>query len=129
VCSLRLAVNGRRRTAEGKWEDQANFFDVTVWGAQGENCSRFLQKGRQVAVDGRLRHRQWTSPEGQNRSAVDIIADSVQFLGSGRDDAASGGNGNGFSSNVQAAESDVPIDSTDFEPAPVTAGSDEDIPF
>jgi single-strand DNA-binding protein len=129
VCSLRLAVNGRRRNAEGKWEDQANFFDVTVWGAQGENCSRFLQKGRQVAVDGRLRHRQWQTQDGQNRSAVDIIADSVQFLGSGRDDAAGGGNGNGFSSNVQAAESDVPIDSSDFEAAPVTAGSDEDIPF
>jgi single-strand DNA-binding protein len=127
VCSLRLAVNGRRRNAEGQWEDQANFFDVTVWGAQGENCSRFLQKGRQVAVDGRLRHRTWQTPEGQNRSAVDIIADSVQFLGSGRDDAAGGGNGNGFSSNVQAA--DVPIDNSDFEPAPVTAGSDEDIPF
>jgi single-strand DNA-binding protein len=129
VCSLRLAVNGRRRTAEGQWEDQANFFDVTVWGAQGENCSRFLQKGRQVAVDGRLRHRTWQTPEGQNRSAVDIIADSVQFLGSGRDDAAGGGNGNGFSGNVQTAESDVPIDSSDFERAPVTAGSDEDIPF
>ena len=129
VCSLRLAVNGRRRNAEGKWEDQPNFFDVTVWGAQGENCGRFLQKGRQVAVDGRLRHRQWQNNEGQNRSAVDIIADSVQFLGSGRDEAAGGGNGNGFSSNVQAAESDVPIDSSDFEPAPVTAGSDEDIPF
>jgi hypothetical protein len=53
----------------------------------------------------------------------------VQFLGSGRDDAAGGGNGNGFSSNVQAAESDVPIDNSDFEPAQVTAGSDEDIPF
>lgn len=129
VCTLRLAVNGRRRNSEGQWEDQANFFDVTVWGAQGENCNRFLQKGRQVAVDGRLRHRTWQSPEGQNRSAVDIIADSVQFLGSGRDEAAGSGSGNGFSSNVQAAEGDVPIDSSDFEPAPVTAGSDEDIPF
>jgi single-strand DNA-binding protein len=129
VCSLRLAVNGRRRNTEGQWEDQANFFDVTVWGAQGENCKRFLQKGRQVAIDGRLRHRTWQSPEGQNRSAVDIIADSVQFLGSGRDDAAGDGNGNGFSSNVQAVESDVPIDSSDFERAPVAAGNDEDIPF
>lgn len=129
VCSLRVAVNGRRRNAEGNWEDQPNFFDVTVWGAQGENCKRYLQKGRQIAIDGRLRHRQWTSPEGQNRSAVDIIADSVQFLGGGRDDAAGGGNGNGFSTNVQAAEGDVPIDTGDFEPAPVAAGGDEDIPF
>ena len=128
VCSLRLAVNGRRRNREGQWEDQANFFDITVWGAQGENCKRYLQKGRQIAVDGRLRHRVWTGNDGQNRSAIDIIAESVQFLGGGRDDAA-GGNGSGLSSNVQAVESDVPIDSGDFEPAPVTAGGDEDIPF
>jgi single-strand DNA-binding protein len=129
VCSLRIAVNGRRRKADGQWEDQPNFFDITVWGAQGENCKRFLQKGRQIAVDGRLRHRQWQTPEGQNRSAVDIIAESVQFLGGGRGDAVGDGNGNGFSSTVQAAESDVPIDSGDFESAPVAAGGDEDIPF
>jgi single-strand DNA-binding protein len=130
VCNLRVAVNGRRKNAQtNQWEDQANFFDITVWGQQGENCSRFLGKGRQIAVDGRLRHRQWTTQEGQNRSAVDIIADSVQFLG-GRDDAPGGGNGNGFSSNAQAAESDVPIDTGDFETAPAAAGTaEDDIPF
>jgi single-strand DNA-binding protein len=129
VCSLRIATNGRRRNAQtGQWEDQANFFDVTVWGQQGENCARFLSKGRQVAIDGRLRFREWTSPEGQKRNAVDIIAESVQFLG-GRDDAGAG-NGNGFSSSVRATESDVPIDSSDFETAPVAAAAaDEDIPF
>jgi single-strand DNA-binding protein len=127
VCSLRIACNGRRRNNEtGAWEDQPNYFDVTVWGAQGENCARYLKKGRGVAIDGRLRWREWTSNEGQKRQAVDIIAESVQFLG-GRDDV---GSGNGFSSSVRAAESDVPIDTADFEAAPVTAGaSDDDIPF
>ena len=111
---------------EGQWEDQPNYFDVTVWAQQGENCHRYLTKGRAVAVDGRLRWREWTTQEGQKRQAVDIIADSVQFLG-GRDDA---GNGNGFSSSVRAAESDVPIDTGDFETAPVAAGAaDDDIPF
>ena len=86
---------------------------------------RFLSKGRPVAIDGRLRWREWTSPEGQKRQAVDIIAESVQFLG-GRDDA---GNGNGFSSSVRATESDVPIDTGDFERTPVSTGADEDIPF
>jgi single-strand DNA-binding protein len=130
VCNLRVAVNGRRKNAQtNQWEDQANFFDVTVWGQQGENCHRFLSKGRQIAVDGRLRHRQWTNEQGQNRSAVDIIADSVQFLG-GRDDSAGGANGNGFSSNAQAAESDVPIDTGDFETAPAAGGTaEDDIPF
>ncbi len=126
VCSLRVACNGRRKNGQtGQWEDQPNYFDVTVWGAQGENCSRFLRKGRPVAVDGRLRWREWTSKEGQKRQAVDIIAESVQFLG-GREDA---GNGNGFSSGVHATESDVPIDTGDFDRTPVNAGADEDIPF
>jgi single-strand DNA-binding protein len=126
VCSLRVACNGRRRNpSTQEWEDQPNYFDVTVWGAQGENCSRFLSKGRPIAVDGRLQWREWTDKEGQKRQSVDIVADSVQFLG-GRDDA---GNGNGFSSGARATESDVPIDTGDFERAPVGAGADEDIPF
>ncbi|MEO6858735.1 MAG: single-stranded DNA-binding protein [Solirubrobacteraceae bacterium] len=126
VCSLRVACNGRRKNSEsGQWEDQPNYFDVTVWGAQGENCSRYLSKGRPVAIDGRLRWREWTTQEGQKRQAVDIIAETVQFLG-GRDDA---GNGNGFSSGPRATESDVPIDTGDFDRTPVNAGADEDIPF
>jgi single-strand DNA-binding protein len=126
VCSLRVACNGRRKNNEtGQWEDQPNYFDVTVWGAQGENCARYLAKGRGVAVDGRLQWREWTDQQGNKRQSVDIIAESVQFLG-GRDDA---GNGNGFSSGARAAESDVPIDTGDFERTPVGAGADDDIPF
>ncbi|MGZ4166096.1 MAG: single-stranded DNA-binding protein [Solirubrobacteraceae bacterium] len=126
VCSLRVACNGRRKNqSTGEWEDQPNYFDVTVWGAQGENCAKFLTKGRPVAVDGRLQWREWTDPNGNKRQAVDIIAESVQFLG-GRDEA---GNGNGFSSGARAQESDVPIDTGDFERTPVGAGADEDIPF
>jgi single-strand DNA-binding protein len=128
VCTMRIACNGRRKNnSTGAWEDAPNYFDVTVWGAQGENCAKFLKKGRPVAVDGRLRWREWTSNEGQKRQGVDIIAETVQFLAGGREDA---GNGNGFSSNVQAAGSDVPIDTGDFENTPVAAGAaDDDIPF
>ena len=126
VCNLRIACNTRRKDGE-EWVDKPNFFNVTVWGAQGENVARYLSKGRPVAIDGRLRWREWTSPEGQKRQAVDIIAETVQFLG-GREDAGNG-NGNGFSSSARAAESDVPIDTGDFERTPVSAAADEDIPF
>jgi single-strand DNA-binding protein len=128
VCSLRIACNGRRKNNEtGQWEDQPNYFDVTVWGQQGENCAKFLSKGRPVAIDGRLRWREWTSNEGQKRQGVDIIAETVQFLG-GRDDA---GNGNGYSSSQRATECDVAIDESDFQSRPVAAGApaDDDIPF
>ncbi len=128
VCSLRIACNTRRKNGStGEWEDKPNYFNVTVWGAQGENAARFLSKGRPVAIDGRLEWREWEAQDGTKRQATDIIADSVQFLGS-RDDAASGGGaGNGASSQG----SDVPVHEGDFQPAPVAAGGsgDDDIPF
>ena len=124
VCSLRVACNTRRKGADGQWVDKPNYFDVTVWGAQGENCARFLSKGRPIAVDGRLEWREWEAKDGSGtRQSVDIIADSVQFLG-GRDDAEGGG-GNGFT-----PRSDVPVDNRDFQPAASSAGpADDDIPF
>ena len=122
VCKLRLAVNTRQKDgATGQWTDKPNYFDVTVWGAQGENCARFLSKGRPVAIDGRLEWREWQDKEGNKRQSVDIIADSVQFLGSRED----GGNGGGRFT----PQSDVPVDTSDLQPAPTGGGSDDDIPF
>ena len=126
VCSLRVACNTRRKDASGNWVDKPNYFDVTVWGAQGENCATYLSKGRPVAVDGRLEWREWEAQDGTGkRQAVEIIANSVQFLGSRSDNAGEGG-GNGFQ-----AKSDVPADTSDFEGAGVSSsgGSDDDIPF
>jgi single-strand DNA-binding protein len=132
VCKLRVATNTRKKNgATGEWEDKANYFDVTVWGAQGENCARYLAKGRPVAIDGRLEWSEWQDKDtGKNRSKVEIVADTVQFLG-GRDDAG-GGQSGGFT-----PRSDVPVDTGDFSPAPVGGGSpapapapaDDDIPF
>jgi single-strand DNA-binding protein len=125
VCKLRVAVNSRRKdSSSGDWVDKPNYFDVTVWGAQGENCATYLSKGRPVAVEGRLDWREWEAQDGSKRQAVEIIANSVQFLGS-RGDAPSGG-GNGIQ-----ASSDVPADTSDFEgeKAGVGSGDDDDIPF
>ena len=124
VCKLRVAVNSRRKDQSGNWVDKPNYFDVTVWGAQGENCANYLSKGRPVAVEGRLDWREWEDKEGGKRQSVEIIANSVQFLGS-RD--GNGGNGNGFSPS-----SDVPADTSDYAGAPAGGGGgggDDDIPF
>ncbi|MBI5104930.1 MAG: single-stranded DNA-binding protein [Solirubrobacterales bacterium] len=134
VCKLRVACNTRRKdNASGEWVDKPNYFDVTVWGAQGENCARFLSKGRPVAIDGRLEWREWEAQDGSGkRQAVDIIADSVQFLG-GRDDM--GGGGGGQQQGGFTPRSDVPVDTGDFAPAPMGGGggssapADDDIPF
>jgi single-strand DNA-binding protein len=121
VCSLRIACNTRRRDAGGEWVDKPNYFDVTVWGAQGENCANYLSKGRPVAVDGRLEWREWQDKDGNKRQSIDIIADSVQFLGS-RDGAENGGR--------FTPQSDVPADTADFQSAPASGSpGDDDIPF
>ena len=122
VCGLRVACNTRRKDASGQWVDKPNFFDVTVWGAQGENCAQYLSKGRPVAIDGRLEWREWEAKDGSGkRQSVEIVADSVQFLG-----GPQGGEENGSRFTPQ---SDVPADTADFQPAAAGGSSDDDIPF
>jgi single-strand DNA-binding protein len=131
VCELRVAVNSRRKDgATGEWIDKPNYFNVTVWGAQGENCANYLAKGRPVAIEGRLDWREWEAKDGSGkRQAVQIVANSVQFLGS-RDGGGSGGGGNG---NGFTPQSDTPTDTSDYDAAPAGAGAggggDDDIPF
>ena len=114
--SLRLAVNTRRKDgATGEWTEKPNYFDVTVWGNQGENCAQYLAKGRPVAIDGRLEWREWEAQDGTKRQAVEVVADTVQFLG-GRGEAG----GQATNEYVPAAAA------TD---ADFGGPSDDDIPF
>lgn len=113
ICSLRIAVNTRKKE-NGEWTDYANYFDVTVFGKQGENCAKFLKKGSAITVHGRLEWREWEAKDGSGkRQAVQIIAESVRF-------GARAGEGNGSA----AAASSAPVD----EPASAPAG-DDDLPF
>jgi single-strand DNA-binding protein len=114
VCSLRVAVNSRRRDESGQWVDKPNYFDVSIFGNQAESSAQYLSKGRPVGIDGRLDWREWEAQDGSKRQAVQIIAESVQFLG-GRGD---GGEGNQFVPAGAAA------DTADFP-----SSTDDDIPF
>ena len=131
VCNLRIACNTRRKNqSTGEWEDKPNYFNVTVWGAQGENVARYLSKGRPVAIDGRLEWREWEAQDGSKRQATDIIADSVQFLGSREEAPVAGASLAGDQAGSGAATGgEAPIDEGDFQPAPVAASGDDDIPF
>lgn len=113
VCSLRIAVNSRRKDQSGQWVDKPNYFSISVFGNQAESCAQYLSKGSKVGVDGRLDWREWTSNEtGQKREAVEIVANSVQFL-TPRSESSGGAN--------------------EFVPAASGAdfprGTDDDIPF
>jgi single-strand DNA-binding protein len=118
VCSLRIAVNTRRKDETGQWADKPNYFSVSVYGNQAESCSQYLSKGRPVAIDGRLEWREWQAQDGAKRETVEVVADSVQFLGS-RGDAAAGGDAPQFVPAGAAGES------ADF----AGSAADDDIPF
>jgi len=121
VCSLRLAVNDSVKDREtGDWKDYPNYFDIDVFGAQGERCGQWLSKGRQVAVEGRLRWREWQTQEGQKRSAVSVVADNVQFIG-----PREGGGGRPPEGGV-SSEGGAPFNDTELD---VASASDDDIPF
>jgi single-strand DNA-binding protein len=116
VCKFSIAVNRRKKNGD-QWEDEANFFDIVVWGKQGEALHQYLVKGKMVGVDGELRQDRWQQ-DGQNRSKVEIVAAYLQLLGGGgggeRQNYQNSGSGN---SEVQPYNS------------PKDDGFTDDIPF
>jgi len=111
ICELGVAVNERTKKPDGTWGERVNFFDVVTFGKTAENCVQYLAKGRQVAVEGRLRWESWTTNDGQKRSRVTISADNVQFIGSAQ--------------GQQAAPAPKPLP----EHEPLSDDLDDDIPF
>jgi len=79
VATIGLAVNHRYQ-AENEWKDEPSFFTVIAWGNLAERCSEKLTKGSPILVEGRLRWRQWETPDGSKRSTVEIVAKNIQFL-------------------------------------------------
>ena len=78
VCHFSIAVN--RRFAGNEAEKNVDFFRITVFRKNAENCSKFLSKGRKVAVCGSIQLSEYTDKEGNRRQGVDVIADEVEFL-------------------------------------------------
>lgn len=130
VASIRLAFTTSRKDSDGDWADKSNFVDVTVWGRQAENCERYLEKGRMIAVKGRLEFEEWEAKEGGKRNALKVVAESVVFLGDGKHDGGKSSGG-----QQRTGQSDVPDDSAGSVPvssggAVPTGDDDSDtIPF
>lgn len=80
IGNISIAIN--RRVKKGQdWVDEANYFDVVIFGKLAETLQRFLTKGKQIAVDGFLKQERWTDQNGQSRSAIKIVANDIQLLG------------------------------------------------
>ena len=79
ICKFSIAVNRRRKNGE-QWEDEVNYFDIVVWGRQGEALNKYLIKGKQVGIEGELKQDRWQQ-DGQNRSKIEIVASNIQLFG------------------------------------------------
>ncbi len=120
VCEFRLATNESWTDKGGQRQDRTEWHRIVVWGKRAEICSKYLGKGRQVFIEGRLRTRSWEDKDGNKRYTTEIVANDVQFLGGG----AGGGGGQG------RGGSDEPPPFGDAEFGNFGGGSpDDDIPF
>jgi len=81
VTSFSIAVNRVYKSATGEKQEEVCFVRITVWGKQAESCNQYLSKGKSVFIEGRLQYRAWQTPDGSKRSALEVNANRVQFLG------------------------------------------------
>ncbi|MEQ1664068.1 MAG: single-stranded DNA-binding protein [Bdellovibrionales bacterium] len=81
VARLSVATSENWTDREGKKQERTEWHRVVVWGKLAELCGKYLTKGRQVFVEGRLQTRSWEDPQGQKKYSTEIVANTVQFIG------------------------------------------------
>lgn len=127
VSELGLAVNERVKKGD-QWVDEANFFDVTLWGRTAEIANEYLSKGSSVLIEGRLKYETWEK-DGQKRNKVKIIGEKMQMLG-GREGGGGGGGGGRASApqRQHASSSSASGYDDDYSSGP-SMPPDDEIPF
>jgi single-strand DNA-binding protein len=126
VCNFDLAMNRVFTTQAGERKEEVCYMTIVVWGKQGENCAQYLKKGRQALVEGHLQQRSWTTPEGQKRSKLEVVAERVQFLGDGRGSRVTMAPDPDADPPAHAPEADP---SAPFPEADLPGPSDDEVPF
>ena len=120
VTSFSLAVNRTFRGSDGNRREETSFINCTAWGNTGETIAKYVGKGRQLLVSGRLQQRSWEDKEtGKRRSAIDVIVEEFSFVNDGRGSGANAAGGSQKASSqspTDAAEvdADEPIDLSDI---------------
>src|SRR5256714_3784356 len=114
VCSFSLATNERRKDKNtGENNDLTTWFRVTLWGRQAETASQYLQRGRPVYIEGRLRVEEWTDRDGKQRHTLEVHATDMQFISAGTRGEDAGGGAPPKSAAAQAGSGPEPTDLTD----------------
>ena len=133
VCSFSMATNERKKDSSGEFQNVATWFRVTLWGNQAETANKYLSKGRQVYIEGRLRMEEYTDREGAIQKTLEVNATDMQFIGSREDNAGggySGGQHDDHDSGYTGAPQASAAPASNPPAAPVAAPQgDDDIPF
>ncbi|HZB47035.1 MAG TPA: single-stranded DNA-binding protein [Pyrinomonadaceae bacterium] len=125
VCSFTMATNERRKGQAGEPQDVTTWFRVTVWGKQAETVSKYLTKGRNVYVEGRLHVGEWSDKDGKQRYTLEVNATDVRFI-----DGGQGVEGIPVRQAAQAAAQPSGRLAAGARPAAHDAGlEDDEIPF
>jgi single-strand DNA-binding protein len=127
VCKFSIAVNRRRKSGD-QWVDEANYFDIVLWGRQGEALNQYLVKGKMVGIEGELRQDRWEQ-DGQNRSKVEIVANNLQLLGGSPGGGNSSYGSGGGSYQERREETPQGKSSREGSPPGGDDGFTDDIPF
>ncbi|MEQ1605236.1 MAG: single-stranded DNA-binding protein [Pyrinomonadaceae bacterium] len=141
VCSFSLATNERKKDKSGEFQDVTTWFKVTLWRHMAENAAKYLSKGRQVYIEGRLQIEEWTDRDNKERYTLAVQATDMHFISDGtRGESGGGEYSGGGRDNYDNTHSGPPQSSSSAgassgggssSPAPVSApaGADDDIPF
>jgi single-strand DNA-binding protein len=124
-----LAINRRKKQGD-QWVDEANYFDIVLWGKRGESLNQYLQRGQQVAVEGELRQERWEK-DGMKRSKVTVEATNIQLLGGRSDKSSSSYNNGGGNYQSQPSQPNQSQNSQPFDTYSGNGGGnfEDDIPF
>jgi single-strand DNA-binding protein len=123
VCNFTMATSEKRRDKAGEFQDVTTWFRVTLWEKRAEVAAKYLQKGKPVYIEGRLKIDEWTDRDGKDRYTLDVTATDMQFIGSASD------RDSGYSSESSDAEMPDQPAATSSAAAGAAPGNDDDIPF
>lgn len=115
VCSLSLATSEKFKDGSGEYKEQTDWHRCVVWGKLGESAGKYLRKGSRVYIEGRNHTRTWTDKDGQKRYATEVVAQSLTFLDSTKDQ--------------QEADHGENDEWSGADGSPSSAGAFDDIPF
>ena len=123
VCNFSMATTEKRRDKSGEFQDVTTWFRVTLWDKKAEVAAKYLTKGSQVYIEGRLKLDEWTDRDGKSRTTLDVNATDMQFIGS------NAGRDSGYSSEEPDIEASSVSASSSSAAAAGGGSTDDDIPF